>query len=125
MSELPDPPAHVSIENIADAVDKFRGIGGSLLLGGENFTAGADTAAGGRDLSNALRPLEPSMIASRLATLARLEDILNDALQCQYRNMLVDHLPNPAGTKNPKENCRPIVHFSLDDGSVEQIDYVR
>ena len=125
MPELPDPPEHVSLANVPDAVGKFRGIGGSLLLGAHNYTGDSDTDAGGRDLSQALRELEQDLIKDRLATLARLEEIYNDALQCEYQNMLVDHLPNPPAVRNPHAKCRPIVLFSTIDGSIDSVDVGR
>lgn len=124
---IPDPPPRVELANIADAVAKFRSIGGALLIGSTNYTADSDTDAGGAALSAALRPFEQDPIKDRLATLAGLEDIYNDALQCQWRNMVVDHLPNPPGVRNPKENCRPTVSFSAGGvtGSIDGINWVK
>jgi len=116
-SNLPDPPEYQYLANVPDAVDKFRKIGGSLVIGLDNFTAGDDTGEGGRRLSHELGLLELDRVRDRLATLARLEEIYNEALQCQYRNKLP--------TTNPKGKCRPVVSFSSMDGSIESYNMMR
>lgn len=117
MSTLPDPPEYQTLENIPDAVGKFRAIGCSLVIGGDNYTGGVDTDAGGRRLSRDLRELERDPIRDRLTTLARLEELYNYALQCQYQNTLP--------TTKPKGKCRLVVRFSPDDGSIESYDFNR